>query len=297
MSPELKRIIRNRRSYYNAIKRALSFNKDVFPRLVLISFPKSGTHLIEKVLLELGFVKKFFISYETGETTDEIIDDPILVGIGSPRKRSYSEMRDLFSRIGPKEFTIGHLPYSTGAHELLDELNIKKILMLRDPRDAVVSQLFWINNPVHPFYPYISRMKSEEERLMFCIKGIPTEKTETGEAVFIDMRERIKLIMPWIDDPDCLVVRFEELIGPRGSGTLEDQKDTIRKICTHVYSSITETEIDRVAARVFDASSFTFRKGQIGGWENHFTPSHRDEFKRLAGSLLIDLGYEKDLDW
>ena len=299
MSPQLKRLIRNRRSYYNAIKRALSFDSDKFPRVFLISIPKSGTHLIEKPLLELGFVKKFFIYnwYQTGKTTTTHIDDPILVGIVSPRKRSYREVRDQFSKVGPKEFAIGHLPYTTKAYKLLDELNFKKIMILRDPRDIVVSHFFWINNPNHPFYPYISRIKSREEQLMVCIKGLPKEETDTGDASFVDIAERIKLILPWVNDPDCLVVRFENLIGPRGSGNLEDQKSSLRRLCAHLGSSITEAQLERVAARVFDTSSNTFRKGQIGGWKNHLTSLHIDEFKRLAGSLLIDLGYEKDLDW
>ena len=41
----------------------------------------------------------------------------------------------------------------------------------------------------------------------------------------------------------------------------------------------------------------TFRTGQIGGWKNAFTAEHTDAFKRVAGHLLIELGYEKDYDW
>jgi sulfotransferase 6B1 len=41
----------------------------------------------------------------------------------------------------------------------------------------------------------------------------------------------------------------------------------------------------------------TFRQGKSGGWRKHFTPEIRDLFKQTAGQLLIDLGYEKDLNW
>ncbi|HSM84450.1 MAG TPA: sulfotransferase, partial [Nodosilinea sp.] len=38
-------------------------------------------------------------------------------------------------------------------------------------------------------------------------------------------------------------------------------------------------------------------KGSIGGWQKYFKDSHKQAFKRVAGDLLIDLGYETNLDW
>ena len=40
-----------------------------------------------------------------------------------------------------------------------------------------------------------------------------------------------------------------------------------------------------------------FRKGMAGDWQNHFNNRHKNLFKKHAGQLLIDLGYEKDNNW
>jgi hypothetical protein len=40
-----------------------------------------------------------------------------------------------------------------------------------------------------------------------------------------------------------------------------------------------------------------FRKGVAGDWHNYFKPEHVAKFKELLGDRLIDLGYEKDLEW
>lgn len=40
-----------------------------------------------------------------------------------------------------------------------------------------------------------------------------------------------------------------------------------------------------------------YRKGVPGDWANHLTPAHVDHFKAEYGDLLIQLGYESDLDW
>ncbi|MCZ6877472.1 MAG: sulfotransferase domain-containing protein [Acidobacteria bacterium] len=39
------------------------------------------------------------------------------------------------------------------------------------------------------------------------------------------------------------------------------------------------------------------RKGVFGDWRNVFLPRHVDAFRRSAGELLIELGYEKDGRW
>ncbi|HVU62651.1 MAG TPA: sulfotransferase [Phycisphaerales bacterium] len=40
-----------------------------------------------------------------------------------------------------------------------------------------------------------------------------------------------------------------------------------------------------------------FRKGVQGDWRNHFTNEMKQGFKALAGSLLVELGYEQDMSW
>jgi hypothetical protein len=41
----------------------------------------------------------------------------------------------------------------------------------------------------------------------------------------------------------------------------------------------------------------TFHKGKIGSWRTHFNNRHKEAFKRVAGDLLIELGYEQNLNW
>jgi hypothetical protein len=69
---------------------------------------------------------------------------------------------------------------------------------------------------------------------------------------------------------------------------------------------------DELLARLLERSSFRYytgrdpgqenrkrfyRKGIAGDWKNHLTAEDKRIFKDLAGDLLIQLGYEKNLDW
>ena len=40
-----------------------------------------------------------------------------------------------------------------------------------------------------------------------------------------------------------------------------------------------------------------FRKGIAGDWKNYFTKDVCEWVKEVAGDTLIDMGYEKNLDW
>jgi hypothetical protein len=39
------------------------------------------------------------------------------------------------------------------------------------------------------------------------------------------------------------------------------------------------------------------RKGVVGDWKNHFSPRVKERAKALVGEALIELGYEKDMNW
>jgi hypothetical protein len=64
----------------------------------------------------------------------------------------------------------------------------------------------------------------------------------------------------------------------------------------HVDVTLTDTQIRDAAHRLFGGTQ-TFRRGQIGGWRQHFKPEHIAAFKDVTGDLVVNLGYELSLDW
>ncbi len=95
-----------------------------------------------------------------------------------------------------------------------------------------------------------------------------------------------------------MLVKFENLIGPKGGGSYEQQLKTIMKISQHLGIPLSLQKIQTVIADLF-GGTWTFREGQIGGWKKYFTPEIKKAFKqdpRLI-QLLIDLGYENGSNW
>jgi hypothetical protein len=48
---------------------------------------------------------------------------------------------------------------------------------------------------------------------------------------------------------------------------------------------------------VASSKSPTFRRGEVGSWQDHFTSAHKSLFKEQAGDLLVKLGYEASDGW
>ena len=102
--------------------------------------------------------------------------------------------------------------------------------------------------------------------------------------------------MPWKNVPSICAVKFEDLVGPAGGGSTQRQHETINRIAHHLDINLSSPIISLIAQELF-GQSITFRQGKIGAWKEYFTQEHKDLFKKYAGQLLIDLGYEYDFDW
>ena len=134
---------------------------------------------------------------------------------------------------------------------------------------------------------------------MVQIRGVPDPFCPAGEKenLGLDIGERCRRYTAWFEMELDYTTRFERLIGPAGGGDRKEQLSEIRNIANHLQIKLSERQVQRIGERVFYKRSSTFRKGVIGDWKNHFTEEHKQAFKEMCGRELIDLGYEKDLNW
>jgi len=145
---------------------------------------------------------------------------------------------------------------------------------------------------------YFYALQSDEERLEFLIKGWPDDIQLQGfpqEVDYPNIGERFRENLPWLKDPNCLAIRFEDLVNP------ETQNHMHRRISGYLLPDIRNAEIREVVKKMHEGhnanKSHTFRKGISGDWRNHLSEKHIALFKELAGQMLIDLGYEHNFEW
>ena len=239
--------------------------------IVAITIPKCGTHLIAKCIALLS-------------------------------NKAYSPLHE-FDRLEDKSFvlptnvfTLVHAPYSQQKELNLAQQKSRRFFLYRDPRDQVVSLTFFLKNMsvigmngIHARLNIPLKMVEFDTLMLDFITDAPWGYTGKNIA------QLYASFLPWLKVRDICPVKFENLIGPQGGGSAQAQLQEIRRISNWLGIRKSDQEIAHIARILF--GKFTFREGKIGSWKTYFTPEHKQAFKQVAGQLLIDLGYEKDLNW
>lgn len=171
----------------------------------------------------------------------------------------------------------------------------KIFVIVRDLRDILVSHYFSlkVSHPVTRtqimFYRENLNSLSKDDGLIFLMKEIMILQSQIQQSWYNDCNDR-----------NVLLVRFEDLI--------KDEQFVFTQIVSHCEIDINPRHLhDIVKGNSFQVSTGRhpgqediqahLRKGIAGDWKNHFADQVRHEFKQRFGQLLIDTGYEKDLNW
>lgn len=251
----------------------ISLNKPILS----ISIPKCGTNLLVKCL---------HLITQTQQATHDLLDESNLT------QEDFKFPLTIF---------ISHLTYNKTKYAQVLKKNFTTLFIYRDPRDQAVSFTFFAQ-----LLPgYAEKIFPD---LNIPIKDVPftallMDFITNGSWIYpnwISSQPNITNFyhefLPWKDMPDVYALRFEDLVGPEGGGTEEAQARVISDIAQHVGIAMTQDRVKEITYRLF-GHRWTFREGKVGSWKKYFTPEHKQAFKQVAGQLLIDLGYEKDLNW
>ncbi len=191
------------------------------------------------------------------------------------------------------QFLLTHLIYTPILASYLNRPYISSFLVIRDPRDQIVSHAFYIikRNPHRQFL--LNNLISD----LITPRSVSPFGKSTINATYTIVNF-YSMYLRWSTLPWVCVIKFEDLVGPQGGGTPNLQYQTIRKIAHHINVWPDQQKINNVAQSLF-GGTHTFRSGKIGEWKKYFTPEHKKRFKAVpsACQLLIDLGYEKDSNW
>lgn len=252
------------------------------PVLLGISFPKSGTHLLDQILL--GFSKvapyakrlhSFYAEYE-GESGVKRAPEQALAWLDSLR---------------PRDIASAHLFARPDAIARVRSPNFIPYFIFRDPRDVVVSHVFYVTEMEsrHVHHAYYQSLPDFDSRLKVSILGRPDASVE-----FQNIAERFAPYLDWLNHPEVLSIHFEDLINDRAS--------TLTRIMDHFLArtplpSTRQLILEALESSINPARSPTFRSGKTGEWKKYFTDEHKMTFKDVAGDLLATLGYEKNNDW
>jgi sulfotransferase 6B1 len=252
------------------------------PILLGISFPKSGTHLLDQILL--GFsnvspyakrVHSFYAEYE-GE---------------SGRKREPEKALAWLDSLRPRDIASAHLFARPEAVARVCTEKFAPYFIFRDPRDVVVSHVFYVTEMEtrHVHHEYYKSLPDFDARLKISILGRSDTNIE-----FSNIADRFEPYLDWLNHPEVLTIHFEDLIHHRELTLTSIMDHLLKRVTLHSPRQLILASLE---ASINPTKSPTFRSGKTGEWKKHFTDEHKSLFKEVAGDLLIKLGYEKDREW
>ncbi|GAB4476170.1 MAG: sulfotransferase domain-containing protein [Anaerolineales bacterium] len=254
------------------------------PILFANSFPKSGTHLLTQILQAFT---------ELGPAVDSGLPAVVMYEGDVGRLRSEDEIRADLRRFLPGDIGYGHLHHLPAVAEILTTSPFATVFILRDPRDVAVSHVHYVTEmePRHAHHHYFAdELATFDERLSATITGVAH-----ASPPLPSLAERLAPYLGWLEEPNILTLRYEELMNDRQSALA----GILRKAVQHGFplAQSIEDAVYVLESHIHPYRSPTFRKGRIGGWREAFTPEHKRLFKEYGAGILERLGYERDANW
>jgi len=278
-------------------------------RVLVNSLPKSGTHLLSRSVELFGYRDYYeaklkdmprFLNYRDvryamvkRQKPSVKTDEPsICVGSQTPLYVSPVIFREWLEVVKPREYIVGHISYSPGLVPILKELNYHHVFIIRNPQAVIASLLSFILDPrgmpKRHFLESDFRDMAPEQRLNFILEGGYAPQAGVAVKSFAQVYRNM---LAWRNDPDCLVITFEELVGEHGGGDNEKQKRAVRKIADHLGIPFDANIADGLK-KIYNPSSPTFRIGQIDSWKHSMDPEAVNRVSEYCEPLCRESGYD-----
>jgi len=250
---------------------------------IIHTIPKCGTHFIERTIRLMtshGIVNRYITQVNLEEACK---NDKVLRSIQVFRKSLVTTLKNS-----------GH----------------RCLAMHRDPRDALISHIFYMRNyPKNPtgdntlrdFFrvgPEFDDI-SFEEQLNALIVG-----NKYSDSYIKFYKERIN----WALSGFALPVKYEDLLGFKGGGSDKTQKLLVSKIAKHLNLNLTMDQLQMVLDHMYEeqgdrgdpeyiVEGKAYKRSVTGNWKVFLNSKQKTLIKKMIGQELIQLKYEKNNNW
>src|SRR2546427_9474244 len=181
------------------------------PKVFCVSVPKAGTHLLERALcLHPQLYRK------------------LLPTIRSNNLERHGGIERVVARLKPGQLAMSHLHFDPTADELFGRSGVGSVFLIRDPRDMVVSEAFYLvsGDTRHRLHRMFAEQATMKDRIMLLLRGDP-------EHGVVATGRKLERYAGWLDS-QALVVRFEDLVGAAGGGDDDARTLALRAVFEHL---------------------------------------------------------------
>ena len=175
----------------------------------------------------------------------------------------------------------GHITYDKRVADQLATSNVKTILIIRDFRDVILSNIRYLDSihRSHPHNQVFAAIKTLDGKIDACLAGIPQVKMRAWPELIHSYRG-------WLSVPGILVARFEDLISPDAN----QSEYWIDRIAAHleIDSGFIASDVRKA---MFNPRGLTFNAPGIAKWKTAFTTSQIQTLNSALADELKFFGY------
>ncbi|MCX6990409.1 MAG: hypothetical protein NTX49_05035 [Chlamydiae bacterium] len=229
---------------------------------ICATVPKAGTNLIRKALMSISGESVRWFGMKPFKNADP----------------------ENFFATSKQKIYITHLFPDMDVIKDLDPSKFAKVLMIRDPRDVMVSFAYHLaSKKMWPF----GKLPDKAQFL-----NLPWDGQLREALLFppLSPKDTFPFAAEWMQDPTILVIRFEDLVGSKGGGSDIVQRQTLFALANHIGCPLPWERIDEIASQLFGGTG-TFRSGQIGDYLKSYSPENEALYDELLGQYTEALGY------
>jgi hypothetical protein len=250
-------------------------------KVLVTTLPKSGTHFLNILMPALGYKRHFC---DIDDITQGMIDpDPEIA------KQHAWRLVEIIDAMSADAFVIDHVPYHSALIHWLMKRDVRVVTLIRNPYDFVVSLSHHLkkhpteraptDTGLHALQHWLCNGQTEDEQ------GRPRAPLAKRYLMRFD---------GWVSDERAFIVRFEDVIGPRGGGAFSRQIATGMELRDFLGLELDSGVLARAFTKSFNRRVALFRKGQIGSWRTEMLPNTAELVRLMFGSLMRSWGYTED---
>lgn len=185
-------------------------------------------------------------------------------------------------------------PSNNNINILLNNKITKLVILYRDPRDIIVSNYYYLKKFPIAEHNYIHTL-DKYDALNLTIKYFGNDfKDWITNWKKINNDKNIKLKFLFLKYEDFLSDQNKSFKKILDFYNIDIKKKTLTKL---IYKTNNISKNFGKSLNKFPGNKSTFRSGNKKSWVNELSIDQKLLIKDILGEVLIDLGYEKNLDW
>ncbi len=243
-------------------------------RVLLTTIPKCGKNLLVSYFSVLGLARRlddgdlaeaashaqarWLLREQVGQGGGHSLYD--LVEFLSGTAAAFDRFLNALDALPDTSFVQGHFAYDSELHQRALDTGVTIVFLYRDPRACLASMAHFLIDRGEPA-ALVPQLPRHDLVAAFELLIQGNDVTPPFETVYAPYDG-------WRDAEGVVSLRFEDIVGPRGHGSMAMQASALTMLAERINWTGSQQNLLDGILRTFEPRAGTFRRGTLDGWRD-----------------------------